>query len=223
MAGLIRTTEKIAQAAQVAARRSDLSKLYPSPEPLLGQGPPSGSPASWQPSLRKRVVRAAGRKALQDFEEEDIGITSSPGRKPGYQKLEKLPGADRGGTQITIGITQEAKTKMTQVTEEVNLEASDLARREIRKIIRWAEEDPEEAFEYIRRESCLQEMPGKGDYSGYDVYVELETKRLLRWTRELLRRGPGEGSCPTEGDIKEAAVRRAIEGPGPNLPLPDEG
>lgn len=223
MAGLIRAIEKIAQTARAVAQESRLSELYPSPEPLLDQEPPSGPPSSWQPSLRKRVVRAAGRKALDDFEEEDIRITSSPSREPGYQKLEKRPGADRGGVQIVVGITESAKKKMTQVAQEANLEASDLFRREIRKMIRWAEDDPGDAYAYIRQDSGLREMPREGGYSGYDVYVEPETKRLIRWTRELLRRGPGEGSCPTEGDIKEAAVRQAIEGPGPKLPLPGEG
>jgi hypothetical protein len=223
MAGLIRAVGKIDQTAQEIVQESGLSDLYPSPEPLLGQGPPSGMPSDWQPSLRKRIIRTAGRKALEDFEEDDIGITCSSEREPGYQKLEKRPGADRGGTQIVIGITRSAKKRMTQAAREANLEASDLVRREIRNVIRWAEEDPKNAFDYIRQESSLQEMPRKGSYSGYNVYVESETKRLLRWTRELLRRGPGEGSCPTEGDIKEAAVRRAINGSGPKLPLPGEG
>lgn len=105
-----------------------------------------------------------------------------------------------------MAMTRGAKERLKRKAKEKSLEASDLARRGTRKMIRLVEEEPERTLKLIRKESNLYQPPRTGGYQyGYQFYVRVETKRLLERVRALLTRQAGRGQAATAG-------RRVIEG-----------
>lgn len=226
MAGLLETTATLGRAgrdlSEQGASASSPSESSASESSASGPVVPEGRPRCWQPSLRKRIVRAAGRCAIQVLEPESISPGPRDG-KPAYQLFEKRPGADRGGVQASMAITRSAKKRLAEKAAEMSQEAADLARRATREMIRWIETDPERAFKRIQEESDLYQPPRQGGYQyTYQLYMRIQTKRLLGQARALLARGPGRDldRAVTEREILQAAARRAIEVIDTEVPPP---
>jgi hypothetical protein len=167
-------------------------------------------------SLGNRQV--GGRKGGEKQRDEE-----PTGPDPKYRVLETPAGYRRGGKQVCIAVTKEAANKLK--TMKQSWAGSDLIRRSLQLILRWIEESPEEAFTYIKEDQPFYQRPREGEYRGYQVRIEAETKRRLKQARLVLQNGPGErlDRRIEQREILQATARWTLESRGPDLPLPGNG
>jgi len=158
-------------------------------------------------------------------------VSSSDGLSRGpSQEMKKLPSQDRGGKQIAFAISEEAIERLKQNAQGWPWKGSVLARRGAKKILRWMEEAPAEAFRFSQKESSLYRPRREGERDGYQFYIPLRMKRRLKRVRQDLQEGlsPGLGRRTTQKEILQGAARLAIEfeeevrPPPPGTDLPSD-
>ncbi|MCS3612532.1 hypothetical protein [Salinibacter ruber] len=190
--------------------------------------------SSWDASSRDASEQDDSQK---DNSREDDSNKDDPGDMggappeddgPSYQVLAKLPGRERAGKPVMLPITVEAKDRLIEKARGRAWDGSDLARGALRKLLSWIQEAPGEASEYVRAGSPLYQPCREGSYSGYQLYIEPETKRELEQTRAFLEKylrsqaGGGFDRRLNQREILQAAARLAIETSGPRPPLPGQ-
>lgn len=212
---------------RAAAREIAASTRGGPPALFSRQGSLEEAASGWKSSGRD----ASGRNASErdSSQEDNSGAESGAPPKddgPSYQALAKLPGRERPGKPVMLPITAEAKDRLIEKARGRAWDGSDLARGALRKLLSWIQEAPGEASEYVRAGSPLYQACREGSYSGYQLYIEPETKRELEQTRafleKYLREQTGEGFDRrlNQREILQAAARLAIETSGPRPPLP---
>ncbi|WP_233993547.1 hypothetical protein [Salinibacter altiplanensis] len=159
----------------------------------------------------------------------EVSSSDGPSGGPG-QEMKKLPNQDRGGKQIALAISEGATERLKQNAEGWPWKGSVLARRGAKKMLRWMDEAPAEAFRFAQKESNLYRPRREGEHDGYQFYVPLRMKRQLKRVRQDLqeRLGTGLGRRTTQKEILQGAARLAIKfeeevrPPPPGMDLPSD-
>ncbi|MCS4149288.1 hypothetical protein GGQ07_003079 [Salinibacter ruber] len=224
---------------RAAAREIATSTRGGPPALFSRQGSSEEAASGWKSSDRDPFGRDASEQddSQEDNSREDDSNKDDPGDiggappkddGPSYQALAKLPGRERAGKPVMLPITAEAKDRLIEKARGRAWDGSDLARGALRKLLSWIQKAPGEASEYVRAGSPLYQPCREGSYSGYQLYIEPETKRELEQTRAFLEKylrnqaGGGFDRRLNQREILQAAARLAIETSGPRPPLPGQ-
>lgn len=206
--------------AEFFSREGDEEASWKLPETIVFGGAFGGVSNDKEPT----GVGPTGGETTGEGQSGGFSGPEAAGNKPGNQLLEKPPGQDRGGEQVTLAITDDAASTLKRKAEKENLYASDLARFAVWRIVQRIEEDPVKAFKYVQKDSVFYEIARDENYSGYQFYIDPDMKRRVSRARKALEKGPGKDLDRrlTQREVMQAAARFAIETEGLCPPVPGE-
>lgn len=218
-----------AAAQEITAARKGTPRLFSqeltwserSSSGKLGGGASGIEPSGIEPSGGEYTSRPRGGNGSDGGQTGNVGpatsgetgstseVSSSGG--PG-QEMKKLPNQDRGGKQIALAISEGATERLKQNAQGWPWKGSVLARRGAKKMLRWIEEAPAEAFHFAQKESSLYKSRRDGEHDGYQFYIPLRMKRRLKRVRQDLQECLSMlGRRTTQKEILQGAARLAIE------------
>lgn len=211
MAGLIEVARAVGEAAEQEAEE----RGFPLWEDGFGL---SAAPRGRQSTLITRLVQVAARWAIESLQAKGIRTGGAPSGRGG-QLFEKPPGEERGGRRVPICITKPAKQKVSNRASQFGWPASKLARLALHDLIDFIEHRPAEALGYIEEERKYYQPPnqGKEDHYAYQIVVGLETKKLIEYAPEILKRvakksTPGGRDGEDSAATGDASERNGSEG-----------